>query len=60
MIASFRAEWLRPLVRDRLGIEPGDRERHRPALSRPLELAELLTRDWNEVTEAGFPIDPSG
>jgi hypothetical protein len=41
----FPARWLRPLVRDRLGIEPDEIESgHCPALSRPLELAGLLDR----------------
>jgi pimeloyl-ACP methyl ester carboxylesterase len=41
----FPARWLRPLVRDRLGIEPDEIESgHCPALSRPRELAELLDR----------------
>jgi pimeloyl-ACP methyl ester carboxylesterase len=39
----FAAEWLRPLVRDRLGIEPAEIDGgHCPALSRPGELAQLL------------------
>jgi pimeloyl-ACP methyl ester carboxylesterase len=39
----FPAHWLRPLVRDRLGIEPDEIDSgHCPALSRPSELAELL------------------
>jgi pimeloyl-ACP methyl ester carboxylesterase len=39
----FAARWLRPVVRDRLGIEPDEIESgHCPALSRPLELAGLL------------------
>jgi pimeloyl-ACP methyl ester carboxylesterase len=41
----FPARWLRPLVRDRLGIEPDEIDSgHCPALSRPRELAELLDR----------------
>lgn len=41
----FPARWLRPLVRDRLGIEPaGIDSCHCPALSRPRELAGLLDR----------------
>ena len=27
----FPADWLRGVVRERLGIEPGDRQRHTPA-----------------------------
>jgi pimeloyl-ACP methyl ester carboxylesterase len=49
----FPARWLRPLVRDRLGIEPTELDSgHCPALSRPAELAELLDRYWTETTEA--------
>ena len=41
----FPARWLRPLVRDRLGIEPDEIDSgHCPALSRPRELAGLLDR----------------
>ena len=41
----FPPRWLRPLVRDRLGIEPDEIDSgHCPALSRPRELAELLDR----------------
>jgi len=39
----FPPDWLRQVVRDRLGIEPDEVEAsHCPALSRPAELAELL------------------
>jgi pimeloyl-ACP methyl ester carboxylesterase len=39
----FPAEWLRGVVRDRLGIEPDELDcGHTPALSRPLELVELM------------------
>jgi pimeloyl-ACP methyl ester carboxylesterase len=49
----FPARWLRPLVRDRLGIEPTELDSgHCPALSRPGELAELIDRYWRETTEA--------
>jgi pimeloyl-ACP methyl ester carboxylesterase len=45
----FPARWLRPLVRDRLGIEPDEIESgHCPALSHPRELAEMLDRFWTE------------
>jgi pimeloyl-ACP methyl ester carboxylesterase len=45
----FPARWLRPLVRERLGIEPDEIESgHCPALSRPRELAKLLDRFWND------------
>lgn len=41
----FPAAWLRPVVRDRLGIEPDEIDSgHTPALSRPVELTELLER----------------
>jgi pimeloyl-ACP methyl ester carboxylesterase len=41
----FPARWLRPVVRDRLRIEPDEIESgHCPALSRPDELATLLER----------------
>ena len=41
----FPAPWLRPLVRDRLRIDPDEIESgHCPALSRPHELATLLER----------------
>ena len=39
----FAARWLRPVVQDRLGIEPDEIDSgHCPALSRPRELAGLL------------------
>jgi pimeloyl-ACP methyl ester carboxylesterase len=39
----FRADWLRGVVRDRLGIEPDEIESgHTPALSRPTELVEIM------------------
>lgn len=39
----FPADWLRGLVRDRLGIEPDEIDAaHTPALSRPVELADRL------------------
>jgi pimeloyl-ACP methyl ester carboxylesterase len=41
----FPARWLRPVVRDRLGIDPDEIDSgHCPALSRPVELAALLDR----------------
>ena len=41
----FPPRWLRPVVRDRLGIDPDEIESgHCPALSRPRELATLLER----------------
>ena len=39
----FPADWLRAVVRDRLGIEPDEIDSgHCPALSRPRELARLI------------------
>jgi hypothetical protein len=47
----FPGRWLRPLVRDRLGIEPAEIDSgHCPALSRPRELAGLLDRYSTETT----------
>ena len=47
----FPARWLRPVVRDRLGIEPAEIDSgHCPALSRPRELAGLLDRYSTETT----------
>lgn len=47
----FPARWLRPVVQDRLGIEPDQIDSgHCPALSRPRELAGLLDRYWTETT----------
>ena len=46
----FPARWLRPLVSDRLGIEPTEIDSgHCPALSRPTELAGLLDRYSSET-----------
>jgi len=48
----FPPTWLRPLVRNRLGIEPDEIESgHCPALSRPHELAERLDGYWTELVE---------
>ena len=45
----FPADWLRGVVRDRLGITPDELESgHCPALSRPVELADLLVGYLNE------------
>ncbi|MFL5645981.1 MAG: alpha/beta hydrolase [Chloroflexota bacterium] len=45
----FPARWLRPVVRDRLGIEPDEIDSgHCAALSRPAELAGLLDRSVTE------------
>ncbi len=50
----FPAQWLRPLVRDRLRIEPDEIESgHCPALSRPRELAALLARYATEAITRG-------
>ena len=39
----FAADWLRGVVRDRLGIEPEEIDSgHTPALSHPTELVELM------------------
>lgn len=39
----FRADWLRDVVRDRLGIEPDQLPTgHTPALSRPRDLVDLM------------------
>ena len=55
----FPARWLRPLVRDRLGIEPDEIDSgHCPALSRPRELAELLDRSWSTPLEEGSARSP--
>jgi hypothetical protein len=41
----FPAEWMRGVVKDRLGIEPDEIDGgHCPALSRPQELVDLLER----------------
>ena len=39
----FPADWMRGVVRERLGIEPDELPcGHTPALSRPRQLAEML------------------
>jgi pimeloyl-ACP methyl ester carboxylesterase len=49
----FPADWLRPLVIERLGIEPDEIDSgHCPALSRPHELAELLESYLSRPTRA--------
>jgi pimeloyl-ACP methyl ester carboxylesterase len=46
----FPAEWMRGIVRDRLGIEPDEiGSGHTPALSRPGELAERLEHYRDEL-----------
>jgi hypothetical protein len=48
----FTPDWLRAVVRDRLGIEPDELEAgHTIALSRPRELADLL-ESYRDSTEA--------
>jgi pimeloyl-ACP methyl ester carboxylesterase len=50
----FPPRWLRPVVRDRLAIEPDEIESgHCPALSRPRELAALLERSVAETIPKG-------
>ena len=49
----FPAHWLRPVVRDRLRIEPAEIDSgHCPALSRPNELAGLLARYSTATTRS--------
>jgi hypothetical protein len=46
----FPPDWLREVVRSRLGIEPDEIESgHCPALSRPRELAERLEGYRREI-----------
>jgi pimeloyl-ACP methyl ester carboxylesterase len=46
----FPPEFLRPIVRERLGIEPDELDSgHTPALSHPHELAERILRYYEEV-----------
>ncbi|HEX6867914.1 MAG TPA: alpha/beta hydrolase [Candidatus Limnocylindrales bacterium] len=48
----FPPDWLRPVVQERLGIEPAEIDTgHCPALSRPTELAGLLDRYAMESTQ---------
>jgi pimeloyl-ACP methyl ester carboxylesterase len=59
----FPAEWLRGLVRERLGIEPDALDSgHTPALSHPVELTDLLERIRAETFEVGTagPLRPPG
>ena len=52
----FPERWLRPLVRDRLGIEPDEIESgHCPALSVPRRLAELLDEYATGISAARPP-----
>ena len=49
----FPAQWMRGVVRERLGIEPDEIDGgHCPALSRPVELAERLERYREELVSA--------
>ena len=46
----FPADWMRGVVRDRLGITPDEIDSgHCPALSRPTELAERLETYWTDL-----------
>jgi pimeloyl-ACP methyl ester carboxylesterase len=50
----FPPEWMRGVVRDRLGIEPDEIESgHCPALSRPAELADRLEAYRTSAANAG-------
>ena len=50
----FPAEWMRGVVRERLGITPDEIDGgHCPALSRPRELAERLVAYWAELQTSG-------
>ena len=50
----FPAEWMRGVVRERLGITPDEIDGgHCPALSRPRELAERLEALWAELQTPG-------
>jgi pimeloyl-ACP methyl ester carboxylesterase len=52
----FSASWLRPLVRDRLHIEPDEIDSgHCPALSRPRELAQMLDRFVRDAAPREVP-----
>lgn len=47
----FPADWLRRVVRTRLGIEPDEIDSgHTPALSHPRELVERLQAHWADVS----------
>jgi pimeloyl-ACP methyl ester carboxylesterase len=61
----FPAEWMRGVVRERLGITPDEIDGgHCPALSRPRELAERLETFWGELQTSGYetrkPLDYQG
>jgi pimeloyl-ACP methyl ester carboxylesterase len=50
----FPADWMRGVVRERLGITPDEIDGgHCPALSRPRELAERLEAFWDELKTSG-------
>jgi hypothetical protein len=50
----FPAEWMRGVVRERLGITPDEIDGgHCPALGRPRELAERLERVSAELQGSG-------
>lgn len=49
----FEPSWLSRVVRDRLGIEPDVIDSgHTPALSRPVELADILEAYWSDARDA--------
>jgi len=49
----FPPEFLRPVVRERLGIEPDEMDGgHTPALSHPHELAQRILRYHEELAES--------
>jgi pimeloyl-ACP methyl ester carboxylesterase len=51
----FPADWMRGVVRERLGITPDEIDGgHCPALSRPRELAERLEALWGELQTSGY------
>jgi pimeloyl-ACP methyl ester carboxylesterase len=61
----FPADWMRGVVRERLGITPEEIDGgHCPALSRPRELAERLEAFWGELQTSGYetrkPLDYQG
>jgi pimeloyl-ACP methyl ester carboxylesterase len=46
----FPADWLRGVVRERLGFDPDEMDcGHTPALSRPKELSDRLVGYWDEL-----------
>jgi pimeloyl-ACP methyl ester carboxylesterase len=56
----FPAEWMRGVVRERLGITPDEIDGgHCPALSRPRELAERLEAFWAELQTSASDAAPN-